>query len=170
VKALIHTGRENGMDLGVLQAVEAANERQKHVLVDKITTRFGQDLTGLTFALWGLAFKPNTDDMREAPSRVIVAELARRGAAIRAYDPVAMEEAARVLEGTAGLVFAKSQSDALEGADALVIATEWKEFTKVDLSELRKVMHTPLIFDGRNILAPETVRAAGFRYTSIGRS
>jgi len=169
VKALIHTGRENGMDLGVLQAVEAANERQKHVLVDKITTRFGQDLTGLTFALWGLAFKPNTDDMREAPSRVIVAELARRGAAIRAYDPVAMEEAARVLEDTAGLVFAKSQSDALEGADALVIATEWKEFRNPDFDAIKAALKHPLIFDGRNIYDPVLMKMHGIDYQGIGR-
>ena len=113
VKALIHIGRENGMDLGVLQAVEAANDRQKHVLVDKITARFGQDLKGRTFAIWGLAFKPNTDDMREAPSRVILAELSRRGARLQAYDPVAMEEARRVLEGTPGLSFVDSQEAAL---------------------------------------------------------
>ena len=169
VKALIHTGRENGMDLGVLQAVEAANERQKHVLVDKITTRFGQDLTGMTFALWGLAFKPNTDDMREAPSRVIVAELARRGAAIRAYDPVAMEEAARVLEDTAGLVFAKSQSDALEGADALVIATEWKEFRNPDFDAIKAALKHPLVFDGRNIYDPVLLKMHGIDYQGIGR-
>jgi len=169
VKALIHTGRENGMDLGVLQAVEAANERQKHVLVDKITTRFGQDLTGMTFALWGLAFKPNTDDMREAPSRVIVAELARRGAAIRAYDPVAMEEAARVLEDTAGLVFAKSQSDALEDADALVIATEWKEFRNPDFDAIKAALKHPLIFDGRNIYDPVLMKMHGIDYQGIGR-
>jgi UDPglucose 6-dehydrogenase len=169
VKALIHTGRENGMDLGVLQAVEAANERQKHVLVDKITTRFGQDLTGMTFALWGLAFKPNTDDMREAPSRVIVAELARRGAAIRAYDPVAMEEAARVLEDTAGLVFAKSQSDALEDADALVIATEWKEFRNPDFDAIKAALKHPLIFDGRNIYDPVLMKMHGIDYQCIGR-
>jgi UDPglucose 6-dehydrogenase len=169
VKALIHTGRENGMDLGVLQAVEAANERQKHVLVDKITTRFGQDLTGMTFALWGLAFKPNTDDMREAPSRVIVAELARRGAAIRAYDPVAMEEAARVLEDTAGLVFAKSQSDALEGADALVIATEWKEFRNPDFDAIKAALKHPLVFDGRNIYDPVLMKMHGIDYQGIGR-
>ena len=169
VKALIHTGRENGMDLGVLQAVEAANERQKHVLVDKITTRFGQDLTGMTFALWGLAFKPNTDDMREAPSRVIVAELVRRGAAIRAYDPVAMEEAARVLEDTAGLVFAKSQSDALEGADALVIATEWKEFRNPDFDAIKAALKHPLVFDGRNIYDPVLMKMHGIDYQGIGR-
>jgi UDPglucose 6-dehydrogenase len=169
VKALIHTGRENGMDLGVLQAVEAANERQKHVLVDKITTRFGQDLTGMTFALWGLAFKPNTDDMREAPSRVIVSELARRGAAIRAYDPVAMEEAARVLEGTAGLVFVKSQSDALEGADALVIATEWKEFRNPDFDAIKAALKHPLVFDGRNIYDPVLMKMHGIDYQGIGR-
>jgi len=169
VKALIHTGRENGMDLGVLQAVEAANERQKHVLVDKITARFGQDLRGRTLALWGLAFKPNTDDMREAPSRVIVAELARRGAAIRAYDPVAMEEAARVLEGVPGLSFVSSQSDALQGADALVIATEWKEFRNPDFDAIKATLKHPLIFDGRNIYDPALMKLHGIDYQGIGR-
>jgi UDPglucose 6-dehydrogenase len=169
VKALIHTGRENGMDLGVLQAVEAANERQKHVLVDKITARFGQDLRGRTLALWGLAFKPNTDDMREAPSRVIVAELSRRGAAIRAYDPVAMEEAARVLEGVPGLSFVSSQSDALEGADALVIATEWKEFRNPDFDAIKATLKHPLIFDGRNIYDPALMKLHGIDYQGIGR-
>jgi UDPglucose 6-dehydrogenase len=113
VKALIHIGGENGLALGVLQAVEAANERQKHVLVDKITHRFGENLSGHTFALWGLAFKPNTDDMREAPSRVIVQELSRRGATLRAYDPVAMEQAARVMPDTPGLTLVKNQAEAL---------------------------------------------------------
>ncbi|MDE2148099.1 MAG: UDP-glucose/GDP-mannose dehydrogenase family protein [Burkholderiales bacterium] len=169
VKALIHTGRESGMALGVLQAVEAANERQKHVLVDKITARFGQDLAGRTFALWGLAFKPNTDDMREAPSRVIVAELARRGASLRAYDPVAMPEAARVLEGTPGLHFAASQADALVGADALVLVTEWKEFRNPDFDAIKAALKQPLIFDGRNLYDPALMALLGIDYHGIGR-
>jgi UDPglucose 6-dehydrogenase len=169
VKALIHTGLENGMDLGVLQAVEAANERQKHVLVDKIVARFGEDLTGRTFALWGLAFKPNTDDMREAPSRVIVQELVRRGAAVRAYDPVAMEEAARVLEGVPRLHFAASQTEALTGADALVLVTEWKEFRNPDFDAIKAALSAPLIFDGRNIYDPALMRLQGIEYSGIGR-
>ena len=169
VKALIHTGREKGVELGVLQAVEAANERQKHVLVDKIIARFGQNLKGLTFALWGLAFKPNTDDMREAPSRVIVAELVRRGAAVRAYDPVAMREAARIMEGLAGLRFVADQSEALVGADALVIVTEWKEFRNPDFDTIKARLKQPLIFDGRNIYDPVIMKMHGIEYFGIGR-
>jgi UDPglucose 6-dehydrogenase len=169
VKALIRTGQENGMELGVLHAVEAANERQKHVLVDKIVARFGEDLSGRTFALWGLAFKPNTDDMREAPSRVIVHELTRRGAAVRAYDPVAMEEAARVLEGTPRLHFAASQSEALAGADALVVVTEWKEFRNPDFDAIKAALKRPLIVDGRNIYDPALLQLHGIEYSGIGR-
>jgi len=170
VKALIHTGRENGIELGVLQAVEAANERQKQVLVNKVVARFGEDLTGRTFALWGLAFKPNTDDMREAPSRVIVAELARRGAALQAYDPVAMAEAARVLEGTPGLRFVQRQAQALEGADALLVVTEWKEFRNPDFDAMKAALKQPLVFDGRNIYDPALMKMMGIEYHAIGRA
>lgn len=169
VKALIATGRENGVRLGVLQAVEDANERQKHVLVDKIVARFGEDLSGRTFAIWGLAFKPNTDDMREAPSRVVVAELARRGATLQAYDPVAMKEAARVMEGTAGLRFVKSQAEALAGADAVVVVTEWKEFRNPDFDAMKSALKQPLVFDGRNIYDPTLMKASGIEYHGIGR-
>ncbi|HSM22330.1 MAG TPA: nucleotide sugar dehydrogenase, partial [Rubrivivax sp.] len=170
VKALIHTGREYGVELGVLQAVEDANERQKHVLVDKIVAHFGEDLRGRTFAVWGLAFKPNTDDMREAPSRVILAELARRGAAVQAYDPVAGGEARRVLAGTPGLSFADSQDAALEGADALVVVTEWKEFRNPDFDAIKATLKQPLIFDGRNLYEPALMRMMGIDYQAIGRS
>ena len=169
VKALIHIGGENGLALGVLQAVEAANERQKHVLVDKITHRFGQDLSGRTFALWGLAFKPNTDDMREAPSRVIVQELSRRGATLRAYDPVAMEEAGRVMKDTPGLTLVNHQADALLGADALVVITEWKEFRNPDFDHIKATLKQPLVFDGRNIYDPALMRSLGVEYHGIGR-
>ncbi len=169
VKALVATGRENGVALGVLQAVEDANERQKRVLVDKIVQRFGEDLSGRCFALWGLAFKPNTDDMREAPSRVIVAELSRRGARLQAYDPVAMQEAERVLEGTPGLVFVKNQAQALAGADALVVVTEWKEFRNPDFDAVKAALKQPLVFDGRNIFDPALMRLSGIEYHGIGR-
>jgi len=169
VKALIHTGRENGLQLGVLQAVEAANERQKHVLVDKIVAQFGEDLSGRTFALWGLAFKPNTDDMRDAPSRVIAAELARRGARLQAYDPVAMDEARRVLGDVRGLHFATSQAAALEGADALVVITEWKEFRNPDFDARKATLKQPLVFDGRNLYDPALMREFGIDYRGIGR-
>ncbi len=170
VKALIHTGKEAGMKLGVLQAVEDANDRQKHVLVHKIVARFGEDLAGRTFAMWGLAFKPNTDDMREAPSRVIVDELTRRGAQVRAYDPVAMEEAARVMQGIPGLSFASSPAEALQGADALVVVTEWMEFRNPDFDAIKAALKQPLIFDGRNIFDPALMRLHGIEYSGIGRS
>ena len=169
VKALIHTGRENGIALGVLQAVDAANERQKHVLVEKIVARLGEDLSGRTFAIWGLAFKPDTDDMRDAPSRVIIEALSRRGARIRAYDPVAMEEAARVMQGMPGLSFTAHQAQALDGADALVVVTEWKEFRNPDFDAIRAALKQPLIFDGRNIYDPALMRNMGVEYHGIGR-
>ncbi len=169
VKALIHIGRENGMALGVLQAVEDANERQKSVLVDKIVRQFGEDLSGRCFAVWGLAFKPNTDDMREAPSRVIVHELTRRGARVQAYDPVAMTEAARVMEGTPRLHFAASQSEALAGADALVVVTEWKEFRNPDFEAIKSALKQPLVFDGRNLYEPALMKMMGITYHGIGR-
>ena len=169
VKALIHTGRENGIALGVLQAVDAANERQKHVLVEKIVARLGEDLSGRTFAIWGLAFKPDTDDMRDAPSRVIIEALSRRGARIRAYDPAAMEEAARVMQGMPGLSFTAHQAQALDGADALVVVTEWKEFRNPDFDAIRAALKQPLIFDGRNIYDPALMRNMGVEYHGIGR-
>ena len=170
VKALIQTGRQNGVTLELLQAVEDVNDRQKLVLVDKIVAEFGEDLSGRTLALWGLSFKPNTDDMREAPSRVIIAELSRRGAAIQAYDPVAAEEATRVLQGTPGLRFADSQAAALEGADALVIVTEWKEFRTPDFDGIKAALKRPLVFDGRNLYDPALMRALGIDYRAIGRA
>ena len=169
VKALIHSGRESGVELGVLSAVEAANERQKRVLVDKIVARFGEDLAGRTFALWGLAFKPNTDDMREAPSRVIVEALARRGARLTAYDPAAMDEARRLFGSTPGLRFADGQAEALSGADALVVITEWKEFRNPDFEAIKTALRQPVIFDGRNLYDPALMRALGIEYHGIGR-
>ncbi len=169
VKALIRTGEDAGMALGVLQAVEDANERQKHVLVRKIVARFGEDLSGRTFAIWGLAFKPNTDDMREAPSRVIIDELTRRGAAVRAYDPVAMEEAGRVMVDLPRVQFVRTQADALVGADALVLVTEWKEFRNPDFDGIKAALKAPLIFDGRNIYDPQLMKLQGIEYHGIGR-
>ncbi len=170
VKALIHIGRENGLELGVLKAVEDANDRQKHVLVDKVVQRFGDDLAGRCFAVWGLAFKPNTDDMREAPSRVILAELVRRGARVRAYDPVAMDEARRVLGDLPGLEFVGSQTEALKGADALVVVTEWKEFRNPDFDDIKATLKHPLIFDGRNLYDPAFMKTLGIEYRAIGRA
>ncbi|HSQ72400.1 MAG TPA: UDP binding domain-containing protein, partial [Rubrivivax sp.] len=170
VKALIHIGQDNGMPLKVLTAVEEANDRQKRVLVDKVVQRFGEDLSGRCFALWGLAFKPNTDDMREAPSRVIVAELTRRGAVLQAYDPVAMPEAQRVLVGTPGLHFVDNPYEALEGADALLVVTEWKEFRTPDFDAIKAALKQPLVFDGRNIFDPALMQLQGIEYHGIGRA
>jgi UDPglucose 6-dehydrogenase len=169
VRALIHTGDAAGQPLGVLHAVEQANESQKRVLSRKIVARFGDVLEGLTFAVWGLAFKPNTDDMREAPSLVLIDEVLRRGARVNAYDPVAASEAARILGPRDRLHFASSGMGALEGADALVLVTEWKEFRSPDLDRIRRTLRQPVIFDGRNILDPVRARTAGLDYTSIGR-
>jgi len=171
VKALLHSAQGLGEPLHVLGAVERANERQKHVLVDRIVERFGADLHGRLFAIWGLAFKPDTDDLREAPSRVIVAELVRRGARVVAHDPVAMDEARRVFAmDAAQLEFAPTPNDALEGADALVIVTEWKHFRSPDFARMKQLLRQPVVFDGRNLFNPRTVRDAGIEYHPIGRS
>ncbi len=162
----------------VLAAVEAVNEAQKRILVAKIVARFGADLDGRTFAIWGLAFKPNTDDMREAPSRVVVAELLTRGAKLRLFDPVALAEARRALEADlagqpealARLTWCDSQSEALQGADALVIVTEWKSFRSPDLEGIRAALKEPVIFDGRNLFDPAAMKAAAFEYFAVGRS
>jgi len=169
VKALQYTAQRIGHPLALLAAVERVNEAQKRVLVDKIVRRLGEDLSGRRFALWGLAFKPNTDDMREAPSRVIVDALAARGARVVAYDPVAMDEARRVFEGAPHLSFAKSPLGACDGADALVVVTEWQEFRSPDFDEVKRRLATPLVFDGRNLYSPQEVRASGLEYFGIGR-
>ena len=169
VKALARSATHAGAPSRILEAVEAVNESQKHVLVDKVVARLGPDLQGKTFALWGLAFKPNTDDMREAPSRTVISELAQRGARIRAYDPIARDEAARVLSHIDALQFTDSASAALEGADALVIVTEWREFRTPDFESLREALALRLIFDGRNLYDPQTVAGFGLEYHSIGR-
>jgi UDPglucose 6-dehydrogenase len=169
VKALVRTGREHGHDLKLLNAVEAANDDQKHVLVNKIVKRFGEDLSGRKFAMWGLAFKPNTDDMREAPSRVIAAELFKRGATVTAYDPVAMPEAERVFGDEPRLSYAGRPKSALDEADALVIVTEWKEFRSPDFEAIKSRLKQPVIFDGRNMYDPAMVREQGIEYHGIGR-
>ncbi|MDD3353426.1 UDP-glucose/GDP-mannose dehydrogenase family protein [Zoogloea sp.] len=169
VKALIRTGSEEGHPLRVLNAVEEANDAQKLVLVNKVVAHFGEDLSGHHFALWGLAFKPNTDDMREAPSRVIIAELFRRGATVTAYDPVAMDETRRIFGDDPRLRYAERPLQALDEADALLIVTEWKEFRSPDFEVIRSKLKFPIIFDGRNIFDPVLPRAAGLTYLSIGR-
>ncbi|MGH8714498.1 MAG: UDP-glucose dehydrogenase family protein [Casimicrobiaceae bacterium] len=169
VKALQHTAALHGRPLRILGAVEAVNHAQKSRLLEKIVARMGGDLTGTIFAIWGLAFKPNTDDMREAPSRSIIAGLLERGAAVTAYDPVAIDQARRVLGETGGLSYAASPMAAVAGADALVIVTEWKEFRSPEFAEIRRQLRQPLLFDGRNLFDPAQVRAAGIEYFGIGR-
>lgn len=169
VKALIQTARENQIELKVLDAVEAANECQKQVLPEKIIARYGADLSGLRFALWGLAFKPNTDDMREAPSLALIEALCARRAEVVAYDPVAMPEARHRLAGIRNVHFVDSMLEAIEGATALVIVTEWKEFRAPDFAVLAQKLSDRTIFDGRNLYEPDSVAAAGLSYYPIGR-
>ena len=169
VQALQRTGTDSGLELKILHAVEAVNERQKQVLLDKITRRFGEDLSDKHFAVWGLAFKPNTDDMREAASRVLIDGLIDRGASVTAYDPVAMDEARRIYRDERRLHYAASPMDALKNADALAIVTEWKEFRSPDFDAIKAMLKTPAIFDGRNLYDPATVRRHGLEYHAIGR-
>jgi len=169
VTALLRTGSENGIELKVVRAVEEANQRQKGVIAEKIVKRFGSDLKGKRFALWGLAFKPNTNDMREAPSRVVIAALLERGATVCAYDPVAMPEAKHLYDAQKTVSFADSAMDAVQGADALVIMTEWKAFRSPEFDELKAALKSPVIFDGRNLYEPAVVRAHGLEYHAIGR-
>jgi UDPglucose 6-dehydrogenase len=169
VRALLHTGTENGVDLKVIRAVQEANERQKKVLAEKVVKRFGADLAGRRFGLWGLAFKPNTNDMREASSGVVIDALVERGARVRAFDPIATDEAREIYKGNGAVEFAASALEAAEGADALVIVTEWKAFRSPDVDQLRGVLKSPVIFDGRNLYEPAVVRGHGLEYHPIGR-
>lgn len=170
VQALQRTAKEYNSTLQILKAVEGANDRQKEVLLHKITVKFGDTLSGKNFALWGLAFKPNTDDMREAPSRVLIEGLWARGATVTAYDPVAMHEAKRIFGDDTRLKFVDTPMAALEGADALVIVTEWKMFRAPDFGAIRSKLNYPVIFDGRNMYEPNDVRAEGIEYFGIGRN
>ena len=169
VQALIRTAEQIGYQPQVLQAVEGANEAQKMVLFNRITGHFGQQLAGKTFALWGLSFKPNTDDMREAASRVLMESLWQAGAKVQAFDPEAMEETQRIYGQRADLVLCGTKEAALANADALVICTEWKNFRAPDFSALRAALQHPVIFDGRNLYDPEVVKRHGFVYYAIGR-
>ena len=169
VKALIKTAQDDaGITLKVLTAVEEANDAQKHVLTGKLKARFG-DLKGRHFALWGLSFKPNTDDMREAPSRELIGDLFAAGATVTAYDPVAMHETQRIYGDERRLKYAESPMAALEDADALVIVTEWKEFRSPDFDSIKAALKQPMIFDGRNLYDPKFVRGLGIEYFAVGR-
>jgi UDPglucose 6-dehydrogenase len=169
VQALERSAREHGFEALILTAVEERNRRQKHVLVEKIHAHFGQQLAGKTFALWGLAFKPHTDDMRAAPSRVLLESLWAAGARVRAYDAVAMDECRRLYPDEARLTLCTTAEAAVQGADGLVIITEWKEFRSPDFDALKAALSTPVVFDGRNLYDPALMRRQGFTYYAIGR-
>jgi len=169
VQALQRTGSENGLELRILQAVEEANEVQKSRLLEKLDARFGAQVKGMRIAIWGLAFKPNTDDMREAPSRVIIEGLLERGATVCAYDPVAQTEAEHAFGKDARISYAAQPMGALDGADVLLIVTEWKEFRSPDFEAIRAKLRHPLIIDGRNMYDPAMVRSFGLEYDAIGR-
>ena len=170
VRALLHTARQDAnQKLHVLEAVQEANEVQKRVLASKIKRRFGENLSGRHFAVWGLAFKPNTDDMREAPSVLLIEELLQSGATVSAYDPVALTEAQRVLGERPGLSLVAAPMRALEAADALVIVTEWKEFRSPDFETMTQVLKSPVIFDGRNLYDPAMLKDLGLEYHGVGR-
>ena len=168
VQALQRSAEEVGYDASILAAVESVNNRQKQVLFNKIKAHFGE-LRGRTVALWGLAFKPNTDDMREASSRVVMESLWSAGAKVRAYDPVAMPECLRIYGQRPDLILCKTGPDALDGADALAIVTEWHEFRSPDFEAMKGALRTPVIFDGRNLYDPAQMAQAGFSYYAIGR-
>ncbi|HVL37130.1 MAG TPA: UDP-glucose/GDP-mannose dehydrogenase family protein [Burkholderiales bacterium] len=169
VKALQRSAAAAGRPLRVLAAVEAVNDAQKRVLAAKVKARFGEDLAGRRFAVWGLAFKANTDDLREAASLTLIEELMRAGAAVSAYDPAAGAEAKKLFSGRAGVAIADSAPAALEGADALVVITEWQEFRSPDFPAIRAKLKVPAIFDGRNLYDPALLKGLGFEYYAIGR-
>ncbi|MEW8136565.1 MAG: UDP-glucose/GDP-mannose dehydrogenase family protein [Candidatus Thiodiazotropha endolucinida] len=169
VNALERTAREVDYDAQLLTAVEAVNHRQKRVLFDKISRHYSGELKGKTFALWGLSFKPNTDDMREASSRVLIEALWDAGAKVRAFDPEAMEECRRIYGEREDLVYCGDQESTLKGADALVVVTEWQVFRSPDFEQIKLALSEPVIFDGRNIYDPKLLKEAGFSYYAIGR-
>ena len=169
VKALQKMAEENGYKANLIEAVETVNDAQKLVIAHKIVKRFGEDLTGYTFGLWGLAFKPGTDDMREAPAIYVVKELEKRGANVKAYDPKAMEEAkAFYLKGAEKITYYNSKYEVLQGADALILLTEWKEFRSPDFNEIQTQLKSPIIFDGRNQYNAFHLEDKGFEYYQIG--
>ena len=167
VQALIRTGNENGVKMHIIQAVEDVNYAQKDILVDKLLAFYNGDIKGKTIALWGLSFKPNTDDMREAPALVIIEKLIALGAKVKAYDPVAMEETKRRIGDV--ITYSQDQYDAANDADALFLVTEWNEFRMVNYKVLAKIMNEKVIFDGRNIYDPKEVQEKGFKFYAIGR-
>jgi UDPglucose 6-dehydrogenase len=168
VQALKRSADDVGYEASILSAVESVNNRQKRFLFNKIQAHFGNP-KGKTFAIWGLAFKPNTDDMREAPSRVLMEALWAAGAKVRAYDPVAMPECRRIYGERADLTLCKTSPEALQGADALAIVTEWQEFRSPDFDFIKRTLRSPVIFDGRNLYDPAHMLRDGFSYYAVGR-
>ncbi len=169
VKALIATSRENGYTAELLQAVDSVNDRQKHVLFEKLMRHFDNDIKGKTFAVWGLSFKPNTDDLREAPARVLIEAILEAGGLVRAYDPVAMKEMRHFYPDEKRMELVGTAMDTLEGCDALLINTEWREFRSIDTAAVKKALKEPVVIDGRNLYEPATMLEAGFVYDCIGR-
>src|SRR6187455_145110 len=169
VQALARSARSVGYEAKLLDSVESVNKAQKQVLFEKISKHYGGNLKGKTIAIWGLAFKPGTDDMREAPSRVLLEQLWAAGAKVRAYDPAAMKESARIFGERPDLTFCSRARETLEGADALAIVTEWKEFRSPDFDNLKKQLKSPVVFDGRNLYDPAMMKKMGFIYHAIGR-
>ena len=167
MKALVKTAEQNGYDLQVLKAVEAVNESQKRWALRKIEAQFGSDLSGRTFGVWGLAFKPNTDDMREAPAIVVVNGLLERGAQVRVTDPVALHEARRHFGDR--VTYCEQAYEAVDGADALVVCTEWNQFRNPDFDRLRSLLKEPVVIDGRNIYSDSHLPEKGFTYVGVGR-
>lgn len=170
VRALAHIAEETGAELSMLKATQAINDRQRGLLGRRVVSRFGQDLSGLQFAVWGLAFKPGTDDMREAPSVDLIEDLLRRGARVKAFDPVAMNRAGEIWREQLGFELCKDPLAAAQGSDALIVVTEWREFRSPDFAELAKLLRQRVIFDGRNLYEPSLMTELGFEYTGIGRA
>ena len=169
VKALIQSAQEKGKGLSILQAVEEVNRDQKYVLLEKIRSHFNGDISGKNFAVWGLSFKPHTDDIREAPAIEIIRELVSGGATVKAFDPVAMDNARLLFEGNPGVSFAENSYGTLPGANALILVTEWPQFRKPDFDQIRTLLKEPVIFDGRNQYNPDLLKKQGFTYFGIGR-
>jgi len=170
VQALVRMGAEVGVDMPIVRAAREINDRQQRVLVGRVLERFGPDLTGLTIALWGLSFKPDTDDIREAPAITIVRELLAAGARVRAFDPAARPDVGGLWGSEAAVSLAADAHDAVRDASALLVVTEWREFRSPDFAALRALMREPVLFDGRNLYDPQLVATFGFEYAGIGRA
>jgi UDPglucose 6-dehydrogenase len=167
VKALIKTANENDCEMNIIKAADSANKKQRQIFINKITNKFGKDLSGKTFGVWGLAFKPKTNDMREAPAITIINALLDMGAKVKAYDPKAEDSAKFYFKDK--IEYTKTSYEALEGADALIILTEWNEFRRPDMERIKGLLKQPVIFDGRNLYEPKRMQEKGFEYYLIGR-